>query len=125
MGSKAKYNRAKNEGASMDRQNWYKIPYWTPENPTNEYARLNSSTGSASYDVWRNNSFIRLDNVSVSYNVPSAIISKLRMEQLRLTATMKNVACWAPHWKDGDPENSSTIGANTPRILYFGLNIIF
>ena len=125
LGSKAKYNRAKNDGASMDRQNWYKIPYWTPENPTNEYARLNSSSGSASYDVWRNNSFIRLDNVSVSYNVPSAIISKLRMEQLRLTATMKNVVCWAPHWKDGDPENSSTIGANTPRILYFGLNIVF
>lgn len=124
LGSKRVYNRAKNTGEAMDRQNWYKIPYWTPENPRNDYARLNSGQGGASFDVYRNNSFIRLDNISLSYTVPSTAISKFRMEQLKLSATMKNVACWAPHWKDGDPENS-TIGANTPRILYLGLNITF
>lgn len=125
IGSKAKYNRAMNTGASLDRQNWYKIPYWTPENPSNEYARLNSSTGGSSYDVYRNNSFVRLDNISFGYSFPSSMISKFRMEQLKLSATMKNVACWAPHWKDGDPENSSTVGANTSRLLYLGLNVTF
>lgn len=125
IGSKAKYNRAMNTGASLDRQNWYKIPYWTPENPSNEYARLNSSTGGSSYDVYRNNSFVRLDNISFGYSFPSSMISKFRMEQLKLSATMKNVACWAPNWKDGDPENSSTVGANTSRLLYLGLNVTF
>lgn len=124
LGSKRVYNRAKNTGESMDRQNWYKIPYWTPENPINDYARLNSGQGGASFDVYRNNSFIRLDNISIGYTVPTTIISKFRMEQLKLSATMKNAACWAPHWKDGDPENS-TIGANTSRLLYLGLNITF
>lgn len=85
---------------------------------------MNSGQGGASFDVYRNNSFIRLDNISIGYTVPTTIISKFRMEQLKLSATMKNAACWAPHWKDGDPENS-TIGANTSRLLYLGLNITF
>ena len=87
---------AKHSGTTVynDRQNAYKLPYWTPENPTNEWARIDSSTGGNSFSVYRKKSFIRLDNISVGYNVPSRWITKLGLGSLRVYANVRNVAVW-------------------------------
>ena len=54
-GHKGTYDVAKHSGTTVynDRQNAYKLPYWTPENPTNEWARIDSSTGGNSFSVYR------------------------------------------------------------------------
>lgn len=118
-GAMTDYNEAKHNSGFPDRQNSYIIPYWTPNNPINDHARLFSSNGGASFSVYRKTSFIRLDNVSLAYTVPSPIVQKAGISNLRLFATMQNAAVFSPDWIYWDPQNKNP----TPRYTTFGLNI--
>jgi hypothetical protein len=48
--------------------------YWTPDNPTNDYCRLNAAgpnTGLAGgVDKVYNRSFVRLDDITIGYTLP-------------------------------------------------------
>ena len=60
---------AKNRNGFIDRTNSLQTPYWTPDNQIdNDYARLFSSDGSASFNVYQQQfSFVRLQNLTLSY----------------------------------------------------------
>jgi TonB-linked SusC/RagA family outer membrane protein len=118
-GHKGTMNSAKNRDSFPERVNSYKIPFWTPETPYNDYARIYSAEGGAVFDVWRDRSFIRLDNISLSYNVPSSLLNRVQIQNLKLFTTIRNVGWWAPTWNFWDPENS---GPN-PRYYTLGVNI--
>lgn len=119
LGHKGQFNIAKNNSGYQDRYNGFVVPYWTPENPGNEWARLNSSNGSANFNVWKDRSFIRLDNISLGYNFPKRIIKKASIENLRIYGNIKNAFVWAPDWDFWDPEYNGP----TPRIFTLGLNL--
>ena len=118
-GHKGTMNSAKNRDSFPERVNSYKIPFWTPETPHNDYARIYSAEGGAVFDVWRNRSFIRIDNISLAYTVPKTLLSKAHIANLKIFATARNVGWWAPEWNFWDPENS---GPN-PRIFTLGVNL--
>lgn len=83
-------------------------------------------------------SFIRLNNLNIGYSLPTAVLSKLRISQLRIYATGNNLAIWTKY-SGYDPEVStgrnSAYSALTPGVDYssfprsrsytFGLNITF
>jgi len=118
-GAMTDYNEAKNNGGFQDRQNSYKLPYWTPENPINNYARLYSSNGSANYSVYRKTSFIRIDNVSLAYTLPKTLVRKANLNNVRIFTTVQNAAIYAPDWEYWDPQNKNP----TPRYVTLGLNV--
>lgn len=118
-GHKGKMNSAKNRDSFPERVNSYKIPFWTPETPHNDYARIYSAQGGAQFDVWRDRSFIRLDNVSLAYTIPSSLTEKVQISNLKVFGTIRNVGWWAPNWEFWDPENS---GPN-PRYFTIGVNL--
>ncbi|MDR1171381.1 MAG: SusC/RagA family TonB-linked outer membrane protein [Bacteroidales bacterium] len=118
-GHKKEYNRPKNNDGFKDRSTDYVLPYWTVDNPINTHARLQSSNGSASYSIYWDNSFIRLDNISLAYTVPAQISQKAAIQNLKLFFTIRNVAVWTKKWEFWDPENSGP----TPRYFTFGLNM--
>lgn len=118
-GHKGTMNSAKNRDSFPERVNSYKIPFWTPETPHNDYARIYSAQGGAVFDVWRDRSFIRLDNISLAYTVPPVALSKLQIQNLKVFGTIRNVGWWAPKWEFWDPENS---GPN-PRYFTLGVNL--
>jgi len=128
MGHKGTYNVAKNRDGFPERVNAYVTPYWTPENPTNEYARIYSNEGGAVFNVWRSRSFIRFDNINLAYTVPQKILKKAHIANLKFFVTVNNVGYWAPKWKFWDPEqyrneaNALTNGPS-PRIFTLGLNL--
>jgi TonB-linked SusC/RagA family outer membrane protein len=126
-GHKYRYNQAKNRDGFLDRTNSHLFPYWTPENPQNEYARLYSSDGGASFNLYKAKSFIRLDNVSVAYTVPPQVLEKARIENLKLYFNVRNAAVYAPEWSYWDPEwqlEPDDLGPGpTPRTYTLGLNI--
>ncbi|GKH11818.1 SusC/RagA family TonB-linked outer membrane protein [Bacteroides uniformis] len=95
--------------------------YWTPENPSNTYARLDAYGPNGAKGVQRlhNRSFIRLDNISVAYTLPQAWTKKVQMERVKVFGTIRNVATWAADWEYGDPETSGL----ATRTFTFGLNI--
>lgn len=124
-GHKTAFNQAKNRSnAFPDRVNSYAFPFWTPENPINDYARLASNDGSASYSIYRKRSFMRLDNISLAYNLPADLLQRIKLQTLTIYFSVKNAAVYAPGWDFWDPEWAS--GSNpgpTPRMYTLGLNL--
>ncbi len=112
------YNVAKNRDGFPERVNAYVTPYWTPENPLNDYARIYSNEGGAVFTVYRDRSFIRLDNFSLAYTLPASILQKVNVANMKVYGSISNVAYWAPNWKFWDPEES---GPN-PRNFTLGIN---
>lgn len=129
-GHKAPYQRAKHfEAGTLTKTNYFKIPYWTPENPTNEYARLYSDDKNIGANFYRALSFIRLDNISIGYTVPKNLLSRFNIEGINLYGTIKNVACWAPGWEFYDPEafnpDKPDVASSTNRTYTVGINVTF
>lgn len=100
-----------------DRVNAYKYDYWTPENPTNEFARLGSNTKSPSFNVYKNRSYVRLQEVSLAYRIPNKISSKWSVSNARVYINISNPLL-ITGWDYWDPESLSP----APRTFTFGIN---
>lgn len=100
-----------------DRVNAYKYDYWTPENPTNEFARLGSNTKSPSFNVYKNRSYVRLQEVSLAYRIPNKISSKWSVSNARVYINVSNPLL-ITGWNYWDPESLSP----APRTFTFGIN---
>lgn len=100
-----------------------KKEYWTLDNPTNKYARIEAKgpAGAENPGMLYNRSFIRLDNISVGYTIPQKWTQKYDIERIKVFGTVRNVATWAKDWEYGDPETGG-LGA---RIYTLGLNLVF
>lgn len=90
-------------------------PYWTPENPINNYARIGSKNLGTHYV---NKSFIRLDNITISYRFPIKWSEKVGIKDLKFNASIHNAAVFTPHYDGWDPEMNGPMG----RTYNFGIN---
>jgi len=124
-GHKATFNEMKNRNGFPDRMNAYAYPYWTPENQSTEWARIGSNEGSATgFNVYRDRSFIRLDNVSLAYTVPTEWTQRYNVKNLRLFFNVRNAAVYKKEWQLWDPEWDPDQGVGpTPRTFTFGLDV--
>lgn len=119
LGQLTQFNEAANTDRFYDRAQFYKRPYWTPENQINDYARMMSSIGSGiGFSVWRKSSFLRLNNVSLAYNMPKNKISSLGLQGLKFYFNVQNALVLSP-WEFFDPENKGF----TPSYGTFGINL--
>jgi TonB-linked SusC/RagA family outer membrane protein len=106
--------------------NVWKKPYWTPENPSSKYGRLQAQgpTGGPTLPIKVFNcSFLRLDNISLSYSLPQKWTSRLQIDRVRISGAIRNVAVWTKDWPYGDPETSNDGGLAT-RVFSLGLNVV-
>lgn len=101
--------------------NMFTKNYWTPDNPTNTYARLDASgpTGAQGAGRLYNRSFIRFDNFSIAYTIPRQWIASTGIERLKVYFNIKNLGTWKKDWEYGDPETSGL----ATRTFTFGLNV--
>ncbi|MGC4233154.1 MAG: SusC/RagA family TonB-linked outer membrane protein [Niabella sp.] len=114
----------KDNGGSLITYNFntFSKEYWTPENPTNEYARLDAMAPSgAGADKLYDRSFIRLENISFGYSLPKLLANRLNVQKVKLYGSVRNVAVWQKDWEYGDPET----GGLATRIFSLGLNVTF
>lgn len=104
-------------------RNLFAKEYWTLENPTNEYARIEAvgPVGATSPGKLYNRSFIRLENISLGYTIPQRLTNKFDLERVKVYGTVRNVAVWSKNWDYGDPET----GGLATRIYTIGLNLTF
>lgn len=121
--SSTNYLNRDNDGSLITNgMNTFKKEYWTPENPTNKYARLDAqgpagvSTPAKVYD----RSFIRFENISLGYTLPKKWLMK-DIEKIEVYGSVRNVAVWQKEWEYGDPETGN-LGT---RVFTFGLNLSF
>ncbi|MEI6276982.1 MAG: SusC/RagA family TonB-linked outer membrane protein [Prolixibacteraceae bacterium] len=119
-GQKSPYALAKHDDHIEDRKNSWDVPYWTPENQIDNYARLRSAPAKGvSYTAWFDRSYIRLENVAIAYRMPKSLISKTFISDMKVTFNIRNAGLYAPEWKFGDPED----GTRAQRIFSLGLNL--
>lgn len=111
---------------TYDRRNTNDFPYWTPDNPTNEYARLNTNTNvfGGGIKVYKKLSFLRLQDVNVGYSLPADLSKKLKVNSVRVFASARNLLTFTK-WPGWDPEAWNSDGTNVPMPKNFtvGLNL--
>lgn len=102
------------------------IDYWSPGNPDGEYARFLSSP-TVLPTIYKDRSFIRLQDVSLAYQFKGKIIKDLNLQNLTLYVSGKNLATWTK-WKGWDPETGqglTTGGRPVMKGYSVGFNVSF
>lgn len=97
------------------------VPYWTPENPRNDYARLDVSTSGfgGGLRIFKPRSFVRVQDMSLAYKLPSEVSERVQMNNVRIFASVRNLVTFTkwPHW---DPESGFR---PMPRTYTLGFNV--
>jgi len=111
---------------------------WTPENPSSVNPRLDSNNAGASVFKFSNRfiedaSFIRLQNVTLSYNLPSSLANRLKMSMVKVYVSGTNLLTLSDY--TGYSPDVSLTGSDTQklghdnagypvaRMIRFGLNV--
>jgi TonB-linked SusC/RagA family outer membrane protein len=101
---------------------------WSPENPDSRYQRMgvrySSGLGATRYIP---RSFVRLQDVNLSYTFEKSILDKIKMQDLRAFINGKNLLTLT-NWNGWDPETGeriSTGGRPVLRGVTFGLEVKF
>lgn len=108
---------------SNDRRNRHTgpVPYWTPWNPINDYARLDVLTGGygGGINIYRDREFVRIQDLTMSYSLPEGLANNFQLRNVRVFGSVRNLATFTkwPHW---DPETGYTA---LPRTYTIGINV--
>lgn len=106
---------------------------WSPTHTDGTYPKVSTRASSAisgglfPSTFWLDNSsFTRVKNVEIGYTLPSAILSRWNMNQVRIYANAFNLFTFTGV-KDYDPEGNSGSGQFYPqqRIINLGVNVRF
>jgi TonB-linked SusC/RagA family outer membrane protein len=109
------------------RENEFTITdFWSPRNPDGKYPRNISGSGTrATPGMWESRSFVRLQDVSLSYNLPPSVLGKIKAQSVSLFVNAKNLATWTK-WVGWDPETGQNLalgGRPVMRAFTFGVRI--
>jgi TonB-dependent starch-binding outer membrane protein SusC len=69
--------------------------------------------------IYKPRSFVRIQDVSLTYNIPASLIQRVQMNDLQLFMSVRNLATFT-RWPGWDPESGMS---PMPRTLTFGLNL--
>lgn len=98
--------------------------YWTPTNPSNTASRINYQPARG-HPFLEDRSFIRIQDIILSYSFDQNLINKWNIAGLRLFVSGKNLYTFT-NWTGYDPENATTITSGPMlRTLTTGLDLRF
>ncbi|WP_255157609.1 TonB-dependent receptor [Ferruginibacter sp. HRS2-29] len=121
-----------------------KVNYWTPTNPTNDFPQPDAGRDGQNFTstlTYRDGSFIKIRTIDLGYNVSGKLLSKAKIQSLRIYASAQNpFILWAPLKRDGlgiDPEGNgnnfgnaigsqggqAAVRANTGSITVVGMGV--
>lgn len=109
---------------------------FTPDQPRLfvDWAQAMEPYGTSINSLWRNSDvnvvdadYIKLRNVSLSYNLPKSFANKIHISSAKFTFQMNNLWYWSAAGDDIDPEvyslNSGTRNLPLPKTYLFGFNL--
>lgn len=86
---------------------------WSASNPTNNYPLYGSGTwGGESVmrsDLVEDGSFLRLQTLTLGYNLPTNFVKKMGLSNVRVAATGTNLCLWT-RYSGFDPEANTGYG---------------
>ena len=106
--------------------NSFKWDYWTPENPNARYRQIGFFPPALDYPYspYIQRSFIRLQNVTLAYRLPSVLLRKAGINNCKVYVTGTNLATLTD-WDGWDPETSTGLGGDYPLLRTYSLGINF
>lgn len=106
------------------RGNTMVLDYWTPENPTNATPANRFDSNPYAAPFYQNASFIRLKDVTLSFDVPSRLTGGLGAEGLRIFVNGQNL--WtSTGWTGLDPELGDQFSIPLQRVFTAGASVHF
>lgn len=123
-------NQWTNPGTNQfDKANILDLPYWTPDNPLEDRPSI-GYPNPYNYGFYQSRTYLRLQDVSLSYDLPRKLISKINLNNVRVYVSGKNLLTFTG-WDGWDPEyglngrGDQYNENNTPlmRSFTFGINI--
>ncbi|AWW31198.1 SusC/RagA family TonB-linked outer membrane protein [Echinicola strongylocentroti] len=106
--------------------NFLNAGYWTPENQSSERPGL-TYTNPLGRGYYLSRDFVRIQDATLAYSFPEAMLEKWRMSGLKVYVSGRNLATFTD-WLGPDPESGNNTITNlypTPRTIIAGLNISF
>lgn len=108
----------------------YDAGWWTPENRSNTRPSLKYSNP-LDHGWYISRDFLRIRDVSLSYECKKDFLEKIKLSELRLSLSIKNLYTFTS-WPGSDPENASDYTEQggsqlypMPRTFSLGVNISF
>lgn len=103
---------------------------WTPENPNARYPRLawNQTNNQQNSSFWMSDaSYLRLQSVQLGYAFPEPILKKLKVQNLRVYLSGRNLFTVTNFYEGYDPEAPVSDGGWYPQMSTYtmGLNLNF
>lgn len=101
------------------------VDYWTPDNVDAEYQKpYRDEAGGDGFagTYFKDNSFLKLQNLSLGYTLPKTLVSNLGLENVKMYVQGRNLGVIWSNIKFRDPEYNSL---NFNRGFVFGLNVGF
>lgn len=104
--------------------NMYDGGWWTPENQSDTRPSLEYRRSLLGHNWYSNRSFIRVQDVALSYRFPSAFLTRNKLSNLTLFASGKNLLTFTD-WLGTNPESISTDRYPIARSYTLGLRVGF
>jgi TonB-dependent starch-binding outer membrane protein SusC len=110
LGHVGAFDQALNPSSeTFDKRNKMALPYWTSANPNNDWARLNTNVTSfgGGLMIYKPRSFVRIQDISLSYNIPLQTAAKVHLNNIRIYGAIRNLYSF-DKWPGWDPESGDT-----------------
>lgn len=98
--------------------------YWTAETPINTYWSNNIRANTQNANIYEDASFIRLKDVTFSYQFPTNIVSKINLAGLSVYINGRNLKTFT-NWTGLDPELSSQRAIPLQKVVTVGAKVNF
>jgi len=120
-----KYMSGVGEGLTGMYGDQRKLDYWTPDNTDAEYQRpFMSEAGGDTYafTYYKDDSWIKIRNISLGYQLPTSLLSKVKINSLRVFAQVQNAGML---WSNNNFRDSEYGSLYYNRGYVFGINVGF
>ena len=122
-----------NQFWSLNNNQWQtptkaQLDYWTPENTDAYYPAPNWNkwvNREASTRFLQDASYMRMKNITLGYNVPKNILTKLNISKLRLYVTGENLLTFTDLIDGYDPETLGNLTYPITKKVAIGMNLTF
>ncbi len=113
-----------NQVFSDVRRNTVYRTYWTPETPINNYPSNSNNSNPLGVAFFEDASFVRLKDITLSYDIPSNLARRFGGESLRFYVNGRNL--WTKtKWTGLDPELDTQRNVPLEKVVTGGLTVRF
>ena len=110
----------------LNNSNWADLDYWTPSNQgaRNPSPGLANDSPYKSAILYEKASYLKIKDITLGYNIPSNVVSKVGLSNIRLYGSLKNFFTFSSI-DNYDPERGGDFTFPLSKQIVFGLNVEF